>query len=91
MTNKMKEEFRGIGFGNKSISIFSEEAKSYLLDRHHRGIEDLKQRGEYPSRTGDNGYTPLLGIWRFTKSKGIDCAVGKKHIWMATILNNDLI
>ncbi len=88
---KLMKEFKEIGYGLKSINSFSEDAKNYLKDRHNRGIKELKLKAEFPTKTGQNGYTTLLGVWKYTKSRGIKCAIGKKYIWMATILNNNLI
>ena len=88
---KLKEEFRVKGYGLKLVSCFSKEAQAYIIDRHQRGIKELKLKGKYPTKTGDNGYTVLLGVWYFTKSRGFKCAVGKKTVWTATLLNNDLI
>jgi len=87
----LRKEFRKIGYGCKSINLFSQDAKKYIIDRHIRGIEELKRFGKYPSETGDNGYTELLGMWSYTKSKGLNCAIGTKQVWMASILNNELI
>lgn len=85
------KEFREIGYGSKDVKSMSQEAQDYILDRYGRGIRELKATNSYPTKTGDNGYTVLLGVWSFTKSKGIYCAVGLNKVWMATILNNKLI
>ncbi len=87
---KLLKEFKEKGYGLKLKSHFSEKAQIYLTDRHKKGIQELKSTNQYPIKTGDNGYTQLLGVWGFTKSRGISCAIGKKQIWMATVLNNPL-
>ena len=89
--NNLKNEFKKIGYGLKNVFQFSQKAQKYIIDRHKRGIKELKRKGEYPTQSRDKGYTQLLGIWKFTKSRKIDCAIGLKKVWMATILNNDLI
>ena len=88
---RLQKEFISIGYGLMYINDFSEEAKEYIIDRYHRGIEELKAKKEYPTETGDNGYTRLLGVWRYTKSGGLDSAISKKTVWMATLLNDELI
>jgi len=87
---KLLKEFQEIGYGLKYINTFSNEAKEYLMDRYNKGIQELKTKNNYPTKTGDNGYTKLLGVWYYTKSKNIQSAIGKKYIWMASILNNNL-
>lgn len=91
LKDRLNKEFKQKGYGLKQIKAFSEEAQKYLIDRHNRGLIELKRLKEYPLKTGDSGYTRLLGMWRYTKSKGLDASVGLKTAWMATILNNDLI
>jgi len=85
------KEFKEIGYGSKEVKSMSQEAQKYIIDRHNRGIKELKETDCYPTKTGDNGYTVLLGVWRFTKSRGINCAIGLKQVWMASILNNELV
>ena len=85
------KEFKKIGYGLKYISTMSKEAQDYIIDRHKKGIKELKKLKEYPSKTGDCGYTSLLGCWYYTKSGGFRSAIGLKTVWMATLLNNDLI
>ena len=91
LKTKLMKEFKAIGYGQKDISLMTKKVQDYIIDRHNRGIKELKDTNKFPTKTGDNGYTSLLGIWGFTKSKGIDCSIGLKSVWMATILNNDLI
>lgn len=89
---RIKAEFHKKGYaGNVYVRHFSKEAQEYIIDRHNRGIAELKAMGRYPKENKDNGYTALLGVWFYTKSKGIDCAIGLKKVWMATLLNEDLI
>lgn len=87
---KLLKEFQEKGYGLKLKSHFSKEAQEYLTDRHNKGIQELKDNGNFPTEIGQNGYTSLLGVWTFTKSRGISCAIGKKQIWTASVLNNDL-
>ncbi len=87
---QLLKEFKDIGYGLKLKCHFSKQAQKYLTDRHNKGIKELKSNGKYPIETGENGYTSLLGVWKFTKSRGLNSAIGIKKIWMATILNNPL-
>ena len=86
---ELMNEFKKIGYGFKNINIFSKQAQKYIIGRYKRGITELKRIGKYPTQTGDNGYTLLLGVYYFSKSGGLDSAIGLKKVWMASILNND--
>lgn len=88
---KLKEEFLERGYGTEYVSSFSKEAQEYIISRHNRGIAKLKTQGRYPKETGDNGYIALLGVWYYTKSRDIDCAIGLEKVWMASLINQDLI
>lgn len=92
VNKKLEAEFRERGYaGNVYITSFSKEAQEYIIDRHNRGIAELKAKGKYPKENKDNGYTALLGVWYYTKRGGIDCAIGLKKVWMAQLINEDII
>ena len=96
MENKLKKEFKKFGYGYINISKFSDKAREYILDRYNRGIKQLKSRRnliwlDMESGYSDNGYTALLGVWKYTKSKGIESSINNKIVYMATLLNNKLI
>lgn len=81
------KEFLIKGYGLHLTKSYSKNAQEYIKDRYKRGVTELKASKGYPTKTGENGYTKLLGVWTFTKSRGLDSAIGLKRIWTASILN----